>query len=573
MPTKNTPTAKRLIWLSTNLILLCIASLWPSSAAGASVTASKSCLTTCTVVEASFSITTTQTIQWQATYTGSATQGHSFFLSTVASNLADIPLTTNGQGSGTRVLTPGTYHISIRLALMGPGFYTVTYNAGTSGDPHLTTSDGNHFDFQAAGEFVFLRHSNGLEIQVRQGPIATASNPGPDPRTGLATCVSINTAVAARVGTRRVTYEPNLSGVPDPSGLQLRVDGVLTTLDSRRGLKLENGGRISKTTVPGGLRIDFPDKTVLFVIPAWWPEQKVWYLNLDVGPPPGSTGLAGPLATRSWLPALPDGTSLGPMPDAPDERFVDLYQKFGNAWRVTAATSLFDYGPGTSTDTFTINWPPERPPCSLPNSIPATATTEAVAQQACQLVKGETHKQNCVFDVMITGNTGFATSYLLLQDVQPQPASTQPQSKFAVSADFGAGIPHGTFSNFFDPGFSFNAALEYVISPYVSAEGKFGYHRFPGDNGGNLNLYQFSGNGKFYLVPEPNKIRPFLNGGVGAYKFDSGPTKFGGNLGAGMLFEVTPHFGLQASYNFHAVNTSGVTTRFSTVQGGVRWRF
>ena len=37
-------------------------------------------------------------------------------------------------------------------------------------------------------------------------------------------------AVAARVGKHRVTYEPNLSGVPDPSGLQLRVDGTLTTL-------------------------------------------------------------------------------------------------------------------------------------------------------------------------------------------------------------------------------------------------------------------------------------------------------------------------------------------------------
>ena len=44
------------------------------------------------------------------------------------------------------------------------------------------------------------------------------------------TCVALYSAVAARVGKHRVSYEPNISGVPDPSGLQLRVDGVLTTL-------------------------------------------------------------------------------------------------------------------------------------------------------------------------------------------------------------------------------------------------------------------------------------------------------------------------------------------------------
>jgi hypothetical protein len=31
--------------------------------------------------------------------------------------------------------------------------------------------------------------------------------------------------------------------------------------------------------------------------------------------------------------------------------------------------------------------------------------------------------------------------------------------------------------------------------------------------------------------------------------------------------------GLQASYNFHLVNTPGVATKFSTVQGGIRFAF
>ena len=110
-------------------------------------------------------------------------------------------------------------------------------DAATRGDPHLTTVDRTNYDFQSAGEFVALRSVDGLEIQTRQTAVPTVSTVGPNPHTGLTTCVSLNTAVAARVGTHRVTYQPNLSGIPDPSGLQLRVDGALTTLGAR-GLDL-----------------------------------------------------------------------------------------------------------------------------------------------------------------------------------------------------------------------------------------------------------------------------------------------------------------------------------------------
>lgn len=68
----------------------------------------------------------------------------------------------------------------------------------------LPPSDNSvNYDFQSAGEFVYLRDADGLEIQTRQTPIATASNPEPNPHTGLASCVSVNTAVAARVGKHR----------------------------------------------------------------------------------------------------------------------------------------------------------------------------------------------------------------------------------------------------------------------------------------------------------------------------------------------------------------------------------
>ena len=154
----------------------------------------------------------------------------------------------------------------------------------------------------------------------------------------------------------------------------------------------------------------------------------------------------------------------------------------------------------------------------------------------------------------------------------PSPQADPDLSNFAFFVSAGVAIPHGDLNIFLDPGFSINAGLEYMITSQFSAEGTFGYHRFSSFFGGDASLYQLSGNGKFYFVDETSSVRPFVNGGVGAYVTDSATTHFGGNIGVGILFEVTPHFGLLGSYNFHAF-TAGDGFRFSTVQGGVRFRF
>lgn len=122
----------------------------------------------------------------------------------------------------------------------------------------------------------------------------------------------------------------------------------------------------SKPEPPGGLEIDFPDATALFVTPGG-PLEGKYYLHLNIVRLPimdGTTGVAhanfsprseeglmGPIPPDSWLPRLPNNTSpLGPMPMPPDpqylhKRYIDLYQKFGEAWRVK--DSLF-YWPDKS---------------------------------------------------------------------------------------------------------------------------------------------------------------------------------------------------------------------------------
>lgn len=302
--------------------------------------------------------------------------------------------------------------------------FKIVANSYILGEPHITTVNGVTYALQAAGEFVALT-GDGLEIQTRQTPITTPNYTFSDPYTELNTCVSINSAVAARVGTRRVTWEPNINGKPDPSGMQLRVDGDLTTLNDN-GIDLGSGGRISsvmKSSTGGdsAIEIDFPDGASLVVTSTFWVPFQQWYLNLAVSNTAASKGLSGSILRGSWLPALPDGRLLGNKPDDRHNRFVQLNDTFANAWRVTDTTSLFDYLPGTSTTTFTDKtWPSENVqfPCIVNKQKPLKSIGLQVAQELCRDIVDPNMKANAIFDVMVTGDSGFASSYLLLQRVK-----------------------------------------------------------------------------------------------------------------------------------------------------------
>jgi hypothetical protein len=298
--------------------------------------------------------------------------------------------------------------------------YTDTVSGGASaneGDPHITTVDNVHYDFQSAGEFIVLRDADGLQIQTRQSPVAT-SGPLPNDYTGLNTCVSLNTAVAAKVGSHRVTWQPNSSGQPDPSGLQLRIDGNLTTLTAT-GINLAGGGRVSQAG--SALQVDFPDDSTLLVTPGWWPAHSVWYLNVDVFHTPALEGIMGAKARASWLPALYDGTPLGAKPTDAHQRYLQVYEKFANSWRVNEKDSLFDYAPGTKPATyrFPTDWPRENPEtCDVPKQPPPVRPLPIeTAQRLCAGITDKFRRADCIADVHITAEAGFAKTYLASQRI------------------------------------------------------------------------------------------------------------------------------------------------------------
>jgi subtilisin family serine protease len=248
-------------------------------------------------------------------------------------------------------------------------------NGIDDGDPHITTVNGIHYDFQAGGEFVALRDANGLEIQTRQTPVPGAEH------------VSINTAIAARVDKHRVTWQPG------PNGLQLRVDGALTPI-GENGLDLGNGGRVMKSVAGESLEVYFPDETVLIVTSHWWEGQSQSYLTVQVFNTPAMEGIMGAIEPGSWL-----------------------QPEFAETWRVTNETSLFDYAPSLSTKTFTReNFPKENIP-------PVNSEVLALARRVCESIADPAiadHNMlaDCAFDMAVTGDPIFAKSLRIDQMIQ-----------------------------------------------------------------------------------------------------------------------------------------------------------
>jgi hypothetical protein len=284
------------------------------------------------------------------------------------------------------------------------------YDGADNGDPHIRTVSGENYDFQSAGEFTLLR-DGGMEIQARHTPVPSAP-PIPNWHTGLTSCVSVNTAVAARVSGHRVTYQPSLTGDASPSGMEVRVDGKLVDLSAVPGIPLGGGARV--LSIGGGIEIDFADGTTLLAVPGWWSSQSIWYLNLSVVNTPATSGIMGFIPSGSWLPALPDGTSMGPRPVSLADRYDALNHKFADAWRVDKTTTLFDYAPGMGTEDFTNrNWPVENATnCSIPNRPAVESIARDMAEQLCVDVANKEDRANCAFDVALTGEANFAKTYL-----------------------------------------------------------------------------------------------------------------------------------------------------------------
>ncbi len=296
----------------------------------------------------------------------------------------------------------------------------LTMTGNHIGDPHVHTVDGTAYDFQSVGEFTLLRDGDRMEIQVRQWPVPTA-NPATDAHSGLTECVSINVAVAVRMGPHRIALQQG----PERQRLEFYVDGNPADMPVN-GIDL-GGSRVTAFAASGedGIRVDFEDGTVVIITPIYWNANSVWYLNVSVSNTSADEGVMGFIPEESWLPRLRNGVDVGPIPASLHDRYITLYKTFADSWRITDKTSLFVYAPGTSTKTFTDpDWPAEKLPCTLKPEfrIPGVKVHQGMpldrAQAICRIVTDKNLYQNCVFDVATTGDETFAKGYVFAEEIR-----------------------------------------------------------------------------------------------------------------------------------------------------------
>lgn len=181
----------------------------------------------------------------------------------------------------------------------------------------------------------------------------------------------------------------------------------------------------------------------------------------------------------------------------------------------------------------------------------------------------------------IRGDETLVVRGVLALPRQPQgPEDPEDFRRWGLSLHAGASIPHGTFNNIYNPGPNAGVDLEYRFNRRFSLEAIYTFNRFRGETLDFLgqpfdipdtNIHNLSLNGKVYGGTSP--VRPFFNFGGGVYVFDGATARGGVNVGGGLQFDLTPTVALDSMYNFHNIFSSGSNLRYSTLQGGVRFRF
>lgn len=272
--------------------------------------------------------------------------------------------------------------------------------ADAQGDPHLSTYDSNAYDFQGAGEFIVATSIAGpnLEVQVRLEPL-----PSPDLSAG-AVCANVTyvSAVAFGTGGSRVgLYAREMpalrvdgAGVADASALAAALPA---------GVTLEERGDEYAFNLADGTEIVVKRAGITFAVSLRLPDSRRGQVR----------GLFGTFnGDRMDDFSRPDG-SLSGYPAS----FSQLYDDFGESWRVPAGQSLFDYAPGSGPADFTIaNFP------TAPARVSGlTDAARAAAEAACAEVEGEPLFTWCVLD---TACTGAGDTFARLYAGQPLPAAS-----------------------------------------------------------------------------------------------------------------------------------------------------
>ena len=139
--------------------------------------------------------------------------------------------------------------------------------------------------------------------------------------------------------------------------------------------------------------------------------------GVPLGLPGFIQGLQGEDEGQSNDFQLPDGTVLQqPLTQS------ELYGQYADAWRVTQATSLFDYGPGQTTGTFTNKSFPGVPLALA--SVPAAILNQAAQAVAAAGITDPITAAEAEYDYIFTGSPTFITGAQTIAQQGSDPNAT-----------------------------------------------------------------------------------------------------------------------------------------------------
>ena len=157
----------------------------------------------------------------------------------------------------------------------------------------------------------------------------------------------------------------------------------------------------------------------------------------------------------------------------------------------------------------------------------------------------------------------------------PVRTSCLAETRYSLSFFGGATFPHGAFNTIADSSYSLGIKPAFHF-PLGGGDASLGFY-FGRDNfsnpapiGDDFHLTHFSP--EFEFAPTRRFCpTPSFHIGAGAYRNENDDFAFGFNVGAGLSVCVNRRVSLLWRYDYRSV--SNFSRKYSTVQGGIRFRF
>ncbi|WP_143653313.1 VWD domain-containing protein [Streptosporangium subroseum] len=269
-------------------------------------------------------------------------------------------------------------------------WYFSEYGGLVKGEPHFTTLDGLGYDLQSVGEFVLASSEKwGLEIHGRLSPASGGRD------------VSVMFDAAMEAGGHKVEFHED----------DLYIDGRKRTLEAGKILYLGENAFIVQKDGKWVVMFDGLEGPAL----SWRRGAAGLYL-----PPAADSDLEGLLGNADGDPKndlkLRNGTQL-PANASP----TLLHTDYANSWRIDDTESLFTYGPGESTATFTnLQFP-----SSITTIHDLTPEQMQLATAQCEAsgVQPGVPFNDCVLDMALTADTSFAVAAAEQKNVSLDPSA------------------------------------------------------------------------------------------------------------------------------------------------------